>query len=96
MSTVIVTIPNIEIRLTVAQLITAAQQLEPQERAELVRALADTELDAELAQLIDKLYSQPPVDHISDDDILKLISCSTVDGSAGSAEYRLITIARRA
>ena len=70
MSTVIVTIPNIEIRLTVAQLITAAQQLEPQERAELVRALADTELDAELAQLIDKLYSQPPIDHISDDDIL--------------------------
>ena len=70
MSTVIVTIPNIEIRLTVAQLITAAQQLEPQERAELVRALADTELDAELAQLIDKLYSQPPIDHISDNDIL--------------------------
>ena len=70
MSTVIVTIPNIEIRLTVAQLITAAQQLEPQERAELVRALADTELDAELAQLIDKLYSQPPIDHISDGDIL--------------------------
>ena len=70
MSTVIVTIPNIEIRLTVAQLITAAQQLEPQERAELVRALADTELDAELAQLIDKLYSQPPIDYISDDDIL--------------------------
>ncbi|MCB0099495.1 MAG: hypothetical protein KDE46_27365 [Caldilineaceae bacterium] len=70
MSTAIVTIPNIEIRLTVAQLITAAQQLEPQERAELVRALADTELDAELAQLIDKLYSQPPIDHISDGDIL--------------------------
>ena len=70
MSTAIVTIPNIEIRLTVAQLITAAQQLEPQERAELVRALADTELDAELAQLIDKLYSQPPIDHISDNDIL--------------------------
>ena len=70
MSTAIVTIPNIEIRLTVAQLITAAQQLEPQERAELVRALADTALDAELAQLIDKLYSQPPIDHISDDDIL--------------------------
>ncbi|MCB0143107.1 MAG: hypothetical protein KDE50_24625 [Caldilineaceae bacterium] len=70
MSTAIVTIPNIEIRLTVAQLITAAQQLEPQERAELVRALADTALDAELAQLIDKLYSQPPIDHISDGDIL--------------------------
>ena len=70
MSTAIVTIPNIEIRLTVAQLITAAQQLEPQERAELVRALADTALDAELAQIIDKLYSQPPIDHISDGDIL--------------------------
>jgi LPXTG-site transpeptidase (sortase) family protein len=34
--------------------------------------------------------------NVSGDDIVKLVSCSTVDGSAGSAEYRLITIARRA
>jgi hypothetical protein len=29
-----------------------------------------TELDAELAQLINDLYSKPPVDEISDDEIL--------------------------
>jgi hypothetical protein len=32
--------------------------------------LADSELDTELTQLITELYSQPPVDEISDDDIL--------------------------
>ena len=69
MSSATVTIPNIQVQLTVEQLITAARQLEPGERARLARALADTELDTELAQLITELYSQPPVDDISDDDI---------------------------
>ena len=69
MSSATVTIPNIQVQLTVEQLITAARQLEPGERAKLARALADTELDTELAQLITELYSQPPVDDISDDDI---------------------------
>ena len=70
MSTATITIPNIQIQLTVEQLITAVRQLEPGERAKLARVLADTELDTELMQLITELYSQPPVDDISDDDIL--------------------------
>jgi hypothetical protein len=70
MGEAIVTIPNIQVQITVEQLITAVRQLEPGERAKLARALADTELDTELRQLIGELYSQPPVDDISDDDIL--------------------------
>jgi len=70
MSLATVTIPNIQVQLTVEQLITAVRQLESGERAKLVRALTDAELDAELTQLITELYSQPPDDEISDDDIL--------------------------
>jgi hypothetical protein len=70
MTTTTVTIPNIKVQLTVEQLITAVRQLEPEERAKIVRALAYTELDTELTQLILELYNQPPVNEISDDDIL--------------------------
>lgn len=70
MSTATVTIPNIQVQLTVEQLIMALRQLEPGERAKLARALAGAELDTELAQLITELYGQPPVEDISEDDIL--------------------------
>lgn len=70
MSTATVTIPNIQVQLTVEQLIMALRQLEPGERAKLARALASAELDTELAQLITELYGQPPVEDISEDDIL--------------------------
>ena len=53
--------------LTIEQLAAAVRQLEPAERAKLARALASTELDADLAQPISELYSQLPVDDISDD-----------------------------
>ncbi|MBX3059639.1 MAG: hypothetical protein KF770_24570 [Anaerolineae bacterium] len=70
MSTATITIPNIKVQLTVEQLITAVRQLEPGERAKLARALADSELDMELTQLIADLYHQPPIDEITDDEIL--------------------------
>jgi hypothetical protein len=70
MSTATITIPNIKVQLTVEQLITAVRQLEPGERAKLARALADSELDMELTQLIADLYDQPPIDEITDDEIL--------------------------
>ena len=70
MSTATITISNIQVQLTVEQLITAIRQLEPRERAKFAKALAEAELDAELTQLITELYSQPPVNDISDDDIL--------------------------
>ena len=44
MSTAMVTIPNIQIQLTVEQLIDALRQLEPKERAKLVKILTDIEL----------------------------------------------------
>ena len=69
-----ITIPDVKVQLSVEQLIAAARQLEPVERAELAKALTDDDLDIELAQLIAELYGQPPVDEISDDDILAEVS----------------------
>lgn len=68
--TTTVTIPNIQVQLTLEQFIDAVRQLEPMERSQVAKALADAELDAEMAQLIAELYSAPPVNDISDDDIL--------------------------
>ena len=65
-----VTIPNIQLQLTLEQFINAVRQLEPAERSQVAQALADTELDAEMTQLITELYRKPPVTDISDDDIL--------------------------
>jgi hypothetical protein len=70
MSTTTVTIPQVEVQLSVEQLITAAKQLDSGERAKLARALAETDLDIELTQLMVDLYSKPPIDDISDEEIL--------------------------
>lgn len=64
-----VTVQNISVELTVEQLIAAVSQLEPDARAKVARALAETELDAELTNLITVLYMQSPADDISDADI---------------------------
>ncbi len=64
-----VTIPNIRVQLTVDQLVAAVRQLDTRDRARIARAVTDAELDVELAQLIDDLYSQPPVTDISDAEI---------------------------
>lgn len=70
MSASTIVIPNIQVQLTFEQLITAVRQLEPGERAKLARVLADTELDSDLTRLMNELYNQPPIDELSDDDIL--------------------------
>jgi len=64
-----VTIPNFQLQLTVEQLVAAVRQLDPEARTELARALAQTELDADLARLIAELYKRPEVTDISDDEI---------------------------
>ena len=69
MSTSTVTVPNIQVQLSVDQLIAAAKQLAPSERVRLAKSLVDTALDADLQNLICKLQSVPPVDNISDDEI---------------------------
>ena len=69
MSMITVTIPNLQVQLTVEQLVAAVRQLKSQERAQVAKALADTELDAKLTQLITELYNRPPVTDITDADI---------------------------
>jgi len=58
------------IPITLEQLITAVQQLQPDERAQIARALVQAGLRSNLTALIQELYAQPPVDDIADDDIM--------------------------
>ena len=51
------------------QIITAVQQLLPDERAKVAKALVEAGLRSDLTALIQELYAQPPVDDITDDDI---------------------------
>lgn len=60
----------ISIPITLDQLIKAVQQLQPDERAQVAYALVQVDLRLELTALIQELYSQSPVDDITDDDIL--------------------------
>jgi len=60
-------IPNIE--LTLDQLITAIRRLEPEARAEVVKALLETELDVRLTELISRLSTRKPKEEFSDTDI---------------------------
>jgi hypothetical protein len=60
----------ISIPITLEQLITAVQQLELEERAQVARALVQAGLHSDLTALIQELYAQPSVDDITDDDIM--------------------------
>ncbi|AUB36996.1 MULTISPECIES: hypothetical protein [Nostoc] len=63
-------IDMVSIPITLEQLITAVQQLQPEERAEVARALILVDLRSDLRALIQELYAQPPVDDITDDNIM--------------------------
>ena len=60
----------IAIPVTLEQLISTVQQLQSEERSQIAKALIQTELQSDLNNLIEELYSQPPIDTITDDDIL--------------------------
>jgi hypothetical protein len=60
----------VSIPVTLEQLITAVQQLQPNEREQLASALVQAGLRTDLKALIQELYAQPPVDDISDSDIM--------------------------
>ena len=60
----------VSIPITLEQLITAVQQLQPDERAQVARALFEVDLHSDLRALIQELYAQPPVDDITDDNIM--------------------------
>jgi hypothetical protein len=66
-SSTTVVIPSIE--LTLDQLITAVRQLDPEARSKVARALAESELDARMAELISSLASREPADDMTDADI---------------------------
>ena len=60
----------VSIPITLEQLIAAVQQLQPDERAEIARVLIQGDLRSDLTLLIQDFYAQPPVDDITDDDIM--------------------------
>jgi hypothetical protein len=63
----------ITIPITLEQLISAVQQLQPNERTKLANALIEIELQSDLKTLIKELYNQSPVDEVTDSDILQEI-----------------------
>jgi hypothetical protein len=63
----------IQLPITLEQLITTVQQLPPGDRAQVAKALIDMELKSDLANLLEELYSQPPIDEITDAEILNEI-----------------------
>jgi hypothetical protein len=63
----------VSIPITLGQLIIAVQQLQPDERAQIAKVLVQAGLRSDLTALIQELYAQPPVDDITDDDIMSEI-----------------------
>lgn len=59
----------VSIPITLDQLITAIQQLQPEERAQVARALVEVDLRSDLAALVQELYAAPSVEDITNDDI---------------------------
>lgn len=60
----------ISVPITLEQLIQAVRQLEPDDRALVANALVELDLRSDLTALLTELYTQPPVDEVTDDDIM--------------------------
>ncbi|MFM6004915.1 MAG: hypothetical protein ACKPB7_16865 [Sphaerospermopsis kisseleviana] len=60
----------ISVPITLEQLIAVVQQLQPAERAIVAQELIKVDLAADLKALIQELYNQPPIDDITDNDIM--------------------------
>jgi len=63
----------IRIPITLEQLISVIQQLQPSERTKIAKALIEVELQSDLKALIKELYNQDPVDEVTDNDIMQEI-----------------------
>jgi len=63
----VITIANM--KLSLDQLLAVIRQLDEPARVEVARALAETKMDAELADLIGQLAETPPAHDVSDADI---------------------------
>ncbi len=60
----------ISVPITLEQLILAVQNLQPEERMQVARALVQSELASDLTALIQELYADSPADDISDEEIM--------------------------
>lgn len=60
----------ISVPITLEQLILAVQNLQPEERMQVARALVQSGLTSDLSALIQELYADSPADDISDDEIM--------------------------
>jgi hypothetical protein len=63
----------IQLPITLEQLIMTVQQLQPSDRAQVAKALIQMELKSDLTNLLKELYSQPPIDEITDAEIMNEI-----------------------
>ena len=61
----------ITIPITLEQLISVIQQLQPSERTKIAKALIEVELQSDLKALIKELYNQDTVDEVADNDIMQ-------------------------
>jgi hypothetical protein len=62
-----ITIPNVKLEL--AELLALIRGLDADARREIATALADSEMDARLEDLIHQLASRPAIDELSDADL---------------------------
>lgn len=62
----------VSVPITLEQLITAIQRLQPEERTQVAKALIQVELTSDLTTLIQELYADPP-DNVSDEEIMNEI-----------------------
>jgi len=58
-----------EVKLTVDQLLKVVRQLDDASRIQIAQVLMETEMDANLASLIEKLAKTTPADDVSDEEI---------------------------
>jgi len=61
----------ITIPITLEQLISVIEQLQPSDRTKIAKALIEVELQSDLKALIKELYNQAPVDEVTDNDIMQ-------------------------
>jgi hypothetical protein len=66
----------ITLPITLEQLITTINQLQPSDRTQVAQALIQLELQSDLKALIEELYNQAPVDEITDSDIMHEIKAA--------------------
>jgi hypothetical protein len=76
----------IQLPITLDQLILTVQQLQPSDREQVAKALIQIELKLDLKALLEELYKQPPIDEITDSEIMNEIKAVLDTLSAEATE----------